>query len=147
MDAFTTPVDATITDYIPEDERELIEARNEVMTLKAEILRLEQNTNHWYDQHKELNYKAQGVKGVILDYISENGEVTDELKEIARILDMTLTKEIAGTAIYEITFTARVPLDFDADDIEITFDVDCNSYEAEDFDWNEDNCEVNAEEV
>ncbi len=147
MDAFTTPVDATITDYIPEDERELIEARNEVMTLKAEILRLEQNKDYWYDQHRELLNKAQGVKGVILDYISENGEVTDELKEIARILDMTLTKEICGTAIYEITFTARVPLDFDADDIEITFDVDCNSYEAEDFDWNEDNCEVNAEEV
>lgn len=135
--------------HVPNDPigEDFANLHNEIDTLKAEILRLEQNKNYWYEQHKELNYKVDGVKGVISDYISENGEVTDELKEIARILDMTLTKEIAGTAIYEITFTARVPLDFDPSDLEVTFDVDCNSYEAEDFDWNEDNCEVNAEEV
>jgi hypothetical protein len=117
------------------------------MTLKAEILRLEQNVTWFRDQTNEAQRKINNAAGVIRDYISENGEVTDELRDIANYLGVELTKEIAGTAIYEITFTARVPLDFDPSDLEVTFDVDCNSYEAEDFDWNEDNCEVNAEEV
>jgi len=139
MTDLTTPVDATVASY-----GELLEFYAHG---KAEILRLEQNVTWFRDQARDLERKIGNAAGVIRDYISENGEVTDELGDIAKYLDVPLTKEIVGTATYEITFTARVPLDFEPSDLEVTFDVDCDSYEAEDFSWNEDNCEVNAEEV
>jgi hypothetical protein len=107
-------------------------------------------TTNWEyasSKQRELIQKIANVKGHIFDMYSMNGEVDDDIKEIARLLDITLMKEIAGTATFEISWTAQVPLDFDADDFEITFDVNCETYEAEEFDWNEDNCEVNGEDV
>jgi hypothetical protein len=35
----------------------------------------------------------------------------------------------------------------DPDDFEISFDVNNETYEAEDFDWNEEDTSVSAEEV
>jgi hypothetical protein len=145
MDAFTTtPVDAQVTEYVPNDRDDLI--------IQIENLRKENETNSrnsafWYDKHQDLQRKINNAAGVIRDYISENGEVTDELGDIARMLDIPLTKEISGTATFEISFTARIPLDMDADDFEISFDVNCESYEADDFEWNEEDTSVSAEEV
>lgn len=143
MTAFDTPVDATVTPYVQTYD----ELLSEVISLKSNLTSMTSNWEYASGKQRELVQKIANVKGHIFDMYSMNGEVDDDIKEIARLLDITLMKEIAGTATFEISWTAQVPLDFDADDFEITFDVNCETYEAEEFDWNEDNCEVNGEDV
>lgn len=142
MDAFTTP--ALMTEHVPNDRDDLL---IQIENLKKENETNSRNSAFWYDKHQDLQRKINNAAGVIRDYISENGEVSDELRDIAKYLDVELTKEISGTAMFEISFTARIPLDMDPDDFEISFDASCDTYEAEDFDWNEENTEVSAEEV
>ena len=119
----------------------------EITNLKQQVAHLENLREHWQRQYNEAQQKIANVKGYFFDLYSENGHIEDEIKYIAELLDITLMKEIAGTAKYEINWTAQVPLDFDADDFEISFDVNCETYEAEDFDYNEDNTEVCGEDV
>lgn len=94
----------------------------------------------------ELSQKIANVKGYIADIYSEDGEIDERVKDIARLLDIELTKRISGSAEFSISWSAQVPIDFDADDFELSFDVDCDTYEAEDFDWQEENTSVDAEE-
>jgi hypothetical protein len=119
----------------------------QINTLQREIERLQTNCEAFRRRAEELNIKIGNAAGVIRDYISENGDITDELRDIATYLGVELTKEISGTATFEISFTARIPLDMDPSDFEISFDVNNETYQAEDFDWDEENTEVNAEEV
>ena len=119
----------------------------EIANLKAENLRVTNNYEFWLNKAHDFERKINNAAGVIRDYISENGEVSDELRNIAKHLDVPLMKEIAGEATFRISFTAKVPLDFDADDFEISFDASCETYEAEDFEWNEEDTDVEAEEV
>ena len=131
---FETPLPHTSADAYTEE------------TLKAEILRLEQNMDSFRSQTFDYQRKIKNVEGVIRDYYSENGEVSEELTQIAELLEITITKRVSGTATFEISWSAQVPLDFDADDFEISFDVDCESYEADNFEWQEENTEVNGED-
>ena len=119
----------------------------EIVNLKQQVAYLENLREHWQRQYNEAQQKIANVKGYFFDLYSENGHIEDEIKYIAELLDITLMKEIAGTAKYEINWTAQVPLDFDADDFEISYSLDCDTYEAEGFDWNEDNFEINGEDV
>lgn len=119
----------------------------EIANLKDQQDRAINMREHWERKHSELQQKIANVKGYIFDLYSMNGDIDAEIKEIAELLDITLLKEVQGTATYEISWTALVPLNFDADDLEISFEVSCDSYEAEDFEWNEDNCEVSGEDV
>ena len=123
------------------------EMQAEITNLKQSLATAENMRGHWERRHNELQQKIANVKGHIFDMYSMNGEIDEDTKAIADLLDITLLKEIQGTATYEISWTAQVPLGFDADDFEISFDVNCETYEAEEFDWNEDNCEVNGEDV
>ena len=88
----------------------------EITNLKQSLATSENMREHWQRQHNELRIKIDNVKGYFFDLYSENGHIEDEIKYIAELLDITLMKEIAGTARYEINWTAQVPLDFDADD-------------------------------
>lgn len=144
MDAFTMTTPA-----MAEETKDEIIARqtSEITNLKESVDRLQRNWDYANNANSELRQKIANVKGYFFDLYSENGHIEDEIRYIAELLDITLTKEIQGTASFEISWTASVPLDFDADDFEISFDVNCETYEAEDFDWNEDNCEVNGEDV
>lgn len=117
---------------------------NKIATLEAEVLRLNNNWNFVTNDRNELRQKIDNVKGYIMDMVSAGDSIEGEIKDIAELLDIELMKEISGTALFEISWSAKVPFDFDADSMEISFDVECESYEAEDFDWNEDNCEVNG---
>ena len=119
----------------------------EIASLESNLQHATNMREHWERKHNELQQKIANVKGHMFDLYSMNGDLDDEIKEIADLLDITLMKEIQGTATFEISWTAQVPLGFDADDFEISFDVNCETYEAEEFDWNEDNCEVNGEDV
>ena len=131
-----------------ETRQEIIDRQAaEITNLKDQVERATNMREHWERRHNELQQKIANVKGHIFDIYSMNGDIDDEIKEIAELLDITLLKEIQGTALCEISWTALVPLNFDADDMEISFSVDCQSYEAEDFDYNEDNCEVSGEDV
>ena len=141
MDAFTM---TTPAETVHNDRDDLI---IQINSLKEQNDRMQSNYNSVYDQLTSLRTMIGNVKGYFADLYSENGELEDEIKYIAELLDITLMKEIAGTAKYEINWTAQVPLDFDADDFEISFDVNCETYEADDFDYNEDNTEVCGEDV
>lgn len=121
--------------------------------LNAKITEQEQRINHLVMQNdsfrlelNEFRTKVSNVKGIICDVWSEDGEIPDHLTDIARILEIELTKRISGTASFEISWSAQVPIDFDADDFEISFDVNCETYEAEDFSWDEENTEVHGED-
>ena len=131
-----------------ETMQEIIDRQTaEIANLKDQANRANEMRVHWMGKFGELQQRIANVKGHLFDMYSENGEIDEDVREIARLLDITLTKEIQGTAVCEISWTASVPLDFDADDFEISFDVNCETYEAEDFDYNEDNCEVSGEDV
>lgn len=148
MDTFvdTTPaIDPEIMEIV--EGQSMASLAKQIINLKEQVERAHRNHEFAAGQFRELRTKINNVEGVIRDYYSENGEVSEELEEVARLLDITLTKEIAGTSTFEISWTAQVPLDFDADDFEISFDVNCETYEAEEFEWNEENTETNAEEV
>lgn len=144
MDAFTMTTPAMADETLRESfDRQTAEITN----LKQSLATAENMRTHWMNKHTELQQKIANFKGYLFDLYSENGHIEDEIRYIAELLDITLMKEIAGTATFEISWTAQVPLDFDADDFEISFDVNCETYDAEDFDWNEDNCEVSGEDV
>ena len=143
MDAFTMT-----TPLADETLRESFDLQiAEIINLKQTLATAENMRTHWMNKHTELQQKIANVKGHIFDMYSMNGEIDEDTKMIADLLDITLLKEIQGTALCEISWTALVPLNFDADDMEISFSVECDTYEAEDFDYNEDNCEVSGEDV
>lgn len=144
MDAFTTYAPA-----MAEETKDEIIARQttEIDRLSSQLQTMTSNWEFAKNQLQESRQKIANVKGYLFDFYSENGHVDEDMKEIARLLDITLTKEISGTASFEISWTAQVPLDFDPDDFEISFDVNCEEYDAEDFDWTEEHTSVSAEEV
>ena len=131
-----------------ETRQEIIDRQAaEITNLKQTLATSENMREHWVRKHTELQQKIANVKGHIFDMYSMNGEIDEDTKMIADLLDITLLKEIQGTATCEITWTAMVPLNFDADDFEISFSVDCDTYEAEDFDYNEDSVDISGEDV
>lgn len=148
MDTFvdTTPaIDPEIMEIV--EGQSMASLAKQIINLKVQVERAQRNHEFAAGQVRSLVQEIDSVQGYIRDLYSENGEIPDYVEEIAGYLGIEMTKEIAGTATYTISFTAQVPLDFDADDIEISFDVSCDSYDVEEFDWTEENIEVEAEEV
>lgn len=90
-------------------------------------------------------HKIASVKEYISEVYMETGEVPDELAEIARMLQIELTKTISGTATHTIAWRAEVPLDFDPDDMQISFSAECQS-DVEDFEYDEEDTEIDARE-
>lgn len=90
-------------------------------------------------------HQIQNVKDYITEVYQETDLVPESLAEVARILEIQLTKPISGEATFTISWTAQVPLDFDPDDMEITFSVDCQS-DVEDFEWLEESTDIDAKE-
>lgn len=138
---------SSVEEITPPTPAAWAEMQTQITNLNAQVDRLIADRTHWQNKYNELQQKIANVKGYFFDLYSMNGRVEEEIKEIAELLDITLTKEIQGTAVCEISWTASVPLDFDADDFEISFDVNCETYEAEDFSYNEDSCDVSGEDV
>ena len=150
LDASINPaaVDATVSHYTPNYSPDQIKQMEyDLGAIAKENERLKLNTGSFQRQLSEIHMKIDAVKGYIADLSSMNGEIDDDIKQIAEYLDIELTKEISGTATFEISFTTLVPLDFDANDFELSFSVDCDSHEAEDFEWNEEDTSIYAEDV
>ena len=138
-----------MTDFVIDHAPALAEPTREelslrINTLEREVERLNFNFTNANQRANEAEQKIDNVKGYFADMVSAGDALTSEMKDIADLLEIELTKTISGTATFEISWSATVPLDFDADSMEISFDVNCESYEAEDFGWAEDNCEVNG---
>jgi hypothetical protein len=72
-----------------------------------------------------------------MDMYSINGELDDDIHEIARMLDIELTKTLSGTMTIEVEFTAEVPLNYDKDDLDLSYSIDSHSHEVDNFDWTE----------
>lgn len=123
------------------------EALAEVANLRRMLEITQNEKSSYYRQLTEIEQQVRNVRGHIEDIYSMNGELDDDIKMIAELLDISLTKEITGTATFSISFTAKIPLGMDPDNFELSFDVDCDTYEAENFDWYEENTDVTAEEV
>ena len=107
--------------------REDLVKRYEDLTNK--VVDLNNRLHKSNDEANDLRLKIEGVEGVILDYLSENGNLdNDELKQIADILGMKLTKTVDVS--YTVTYngTAEIPLDVDADEVdwedEVSFHFD-----------------------
>lgn len=140
----TTSEIVTLLDApVPNDRDDLI---IQIQNLTGKLENSEMYRGSFQRQLEEMKAKIGNVKGFIADLYSMNGDIADDIKEIAEMLDIELTKAITGTATFEISFTAQVPLDFDTSDFELSFDVNCDSYEADDFEWNEDDTNIECEE-
>ena len=113
-----------------------LQSRNAYLENQADILRRSR------DSHV---HKIANVKEYITEVYQETDLVPESLAEVARILEIQLTKPISGDATFTISWTAQVPLDFDPDDMEITFSVDCQS-DVEDFEWLEESTDVYGKE-
>ena len=131
-----------LDDVSPTPEQMLAQIQN--LTTKLENTEMARNS--FQRQLSEISMKVDAVKGYIADIYSSNGEIDDDIKQIAEYLDIELTKSITGTATFQISFTAEVPLDFDTDDFELSFDVNCDSYEADNFEWSEEDVDVDCED-
>ena len=128
---------------VPNDRDDLI---IQIENLNTKLEDVVSYRNSYQRQLSEIQMKVDAVKGYISDLYSMNGEIDDDIKQIAEYLDIELTKAVTGTATFEISFTAEVPLDFDTDDFELSFDVNCDSYEADNFEWSEENVDVDCED-
>jgi hypothetical protein len=93
-----------------------------------------------------LRTKIENERGHIMDVYSINGEIDEDMEEVARLLDISLTKRISGRMTIEIDFSADVPLVFDPSDIELSYEICCDTYEADNFDFNEITSDWTVEE-
>jgi len=105
--------------------------------LLIQIESLKKSNERWQSDYVYLQRKIENVKGHIMDLYSMNGEIDEDMEEVARLLDIQLTKRIKGTMTIEVEFEADVPLGFDNDDFDLSYNIECDSYDAENFDWNE----------
>jgi len=117
---------------------------NDMATLAAKNDDLQRRIEYLNKDITRYVHKIQNVKDYITEVYIETDKVPDELAEIAKMLDIQLTKPIAGEATFTISWRAEVPIDFDPDDMEISFSVDCQS-DVEDFDYDEVNTEIYGE--
>jgi hypothetical protein len=102
------------------------------------------------DEVNDLKLKIEGVQGVILDYISDNGNLdNDELKEIAEILKMKLTKTVDIEYTVKYTGSAEIPLDVDVDEVDWEYEVSFHfdTVSEHNIDLSEDSVEVDAREM
>lgn len=133
------------TDAIGSINADLSSTVAENLDLKSRIQSFENMRN--MDRAAIARYvvKINTVKEYIVESYQDNGELSEDLSEIARILEIELTKPIAGEATFTISWRAEVPIDFDPNKIEISFSVDCQS-DVEDFDFDEIDTSIIAEE-
>jgi hypothetical protein len=129
---------------VPNDRDDLI---IQIENLRKDNERLQMNFDAARSRNEDLIRQINNVRGYVHDLYSMNGDIADDVKEIAELLDIEMTKSISGTATFEISFTAQVPLDFDPSDFELSLDVSCDSYEADDFEWNEENTDIDCEDA
>lgn len=132
-----------LDDVSPTPEQMIAQIDN--LTRKLEIA--ENQKSAYLRQLNEIKEQVRNVRGHIEDIYSMNGEIDDDIKAIADLLEITLTRRVEGTATIEVSFSFDAPLGFDIDTFELAVDISEDSYEIENFDWNEDTIDISCEEV
>jgi hypothetical protein len=132
-----------LDDVSPTPEQMIAQIDN--LTRKLEIA--ENQKSAYLRQLNEIKDQVRNVRGHIEDIYSMNGEIDDDIKAIADLLEITLTRRVEGTATIEVSFSFDAPLGFDIDTFELAVDISEDSYEIENFDWNEDTIDISCEEV
>ena len=132
-----------LDDVSPTPEQMIAQIDN--LTRKLEIA--ENQRNAFQRQLLEIQQQVRNVRGHIEDIYSMNGELDEDIKAIADLLEITLTRRVEGTATIEVSFSFDAPLGFDIDSFELSVDICEDSYEIENFDWHEDTIDINCEEV
>ena len=92
----------------------------------------------------DLHRKIQNVEDHIKDVYFMNGVIDEDLRAVAELLDISLTKQITGTGTVTFEFTADVPLDFE-DDLDLTVYIETNNIDIDNFDANTISCEWEVE--
>ena len=82
--------------------------------------------------------KVSNVEGYIRDIIDMDGNLSEEMQEVARMLDIDLVRHVEGTITIEVSYSLDLPMGIEVEDLEFSADVSCDTYEAENFEWNED---------
>lgn len=121
----------------------------QINTLQREVERLQMNFDAARSRNEELNLKINNVRGHIKDIYDMSGDLDEDIMEIARMLDISLTKQYA----VEITVTYRgnveIPLDADIDDLSDHIEFEFSDRGADD--WEVDifqyDVDINAEEA
>ena len=110
-------------------------ADEKIAALRADLDSMTKLYNRADAKVADLNRKIQNVEDHIKDVYFMNGEIDDDLRAVAELLDISLTKQITGSGTVTFEFTADVPLDFDGDlDLSVYFEtnnIDVNIFEPD----------------
>lgn len=92
----------------------------------------------------DLHRKIQNVEDYIKDVYFMNGAIDEDLRAVAELLDISLTKQITGSGTVTFEFTANVPLDFD-DDLDLSVYFETNNIDVNIFEPDNISCEWEVE--
>jgi hypothetical protein len=110
----------------------------EIISLKSNLDTMTHNWEFAKNQLHETRVKIDNVQDYIYDIMSGDGSIDDDIRAIAALLDIHLTKnvQISGT----VSFSCSVEVAIDFDEAEIDFDADISElFDADDCDINIDN--------
>ena len=123
----------------PAEER--LRESNEMISLRSNLDSMTKNWEFQRDRADALARRADNLaraignaEGYIRDLYSINGYLHEDMKEVARLLGIELTKSISGRTIVVIDWTATVPLDYD-DEPEVHIEADISDEGFEDFEY------------
>jgi hypothetical protein len=92
-----------------------------------------------------LHRKIQNVEDHIKDVYFMNGAIDDDLRAVAELLDISLTKQITGSGTVTFEFTADVPLDFE-EDLDLSVYIETNNIDVNIFEPDNISCEWEVED-
>ena len=96
----------------------------EIAHLSNQLNTMARNWEVAKNRSDEYQTKIKNVEGHIKDMWDMNGEVDDDVKYIAEMLDITLTKTMNVCFTVEFSGTVEVPLGMDTDDLESEIDFE-----------------------
>jgi hypothetical protein len=134
------PLDST-----PEPH-EIDDLNLQIITLESNLKSMTNNADYHRNHANDYRIKIDNVRGYIMDEYSMEGSISTHLEEVARLLDIQLTKRISGKMTIEVEYFAEVPLGFDECDLDLSFSVECDSHDVEGFEYNEILCDWTVEE-
>lgn len=143
MDNFTTNI---VTTNPTAANAQIDDLNLRIITLESNLKSMTDNWSYASNRLAELRTKIENVRDHIMNVYSIYGEIDGDMEEVARLLDISLTKRISGKMTIEIDFSADVPLAFDPDDLELSYEISCDTYEADNFDFNEVRSDWTVEE-
>jgi prefoldin subunit 5 len=118
-----------------------------IADLTKQLYTTDQQKSAYHRQLNEIKDQVSAVKDYITNLYSTHGHLDEEIKEIANLLEIVLTRRVEGSASIEVSFSFDAPIDFDIDDFELSIDVTEDSFEVQNFDWNEERIDIDCEEV